>query len=137
VRIERVEIVETGDDWPLLRDFECLWVSLASRAVPSPISHMFLNWVDWKLAGVISRFILDDPKTSSQTVFVPTMKKLPVPYVAIGSSQEDWNRFLHSCEGLKVNRVLYLCENPMDRDSVVKALTKISRHKHPEHIAVA
>lgn len=92
--------------------YDCIWVALAPRKVPSPLESQALQWVDWKLQGQISRFLLSE-KNALELTFVPTMKRLPSPYLALqGGSAVSWESVGSAARGLRLQRLLFFCEDP-------------------------
>jgi len=89
--------------------FDCLWVFVAERTKPGPLKGSLLQWIDWKMRGILSQFILQDKSTKS-TTFIPTMRRFPVPFLAIEREKMDWEAFRNNCEGLRLKKLLFVCE---------------------------
>src|SRR5437870_4889614 len=90
--------------------YDCIWVRLSDRKHPSPLTSQVLQWVDWRLQGALSRFILNTPE-GSRTTFLPTMKRLSSPLVAMDPPGEvNWESFTANCKGMGISKVLVLCE---------------------------
>lgn len=114
---------------------DCLWVLLAGRETPSPLSSPALQWVDWKLHGIISRFLLREKKGEPVATFVPTMRKLAFPFVALESlDHTDWKSFHRNCEGMKMKEVLLFCEDGARVSSLEKEFRRQSGVEFPQRI---
>lgn len=118
--------------------YSCIWVYLAARKNPSPLKGSALEWIDWKLQGQISRFLFQENYRKAKCTFIPTMRRLASPYVALeASSTPDWKAFFSNSEGMNLKRVLCLCE---DQDLAIeykKALAKQKTNEFPEVVAFA
>jgi hypothetical protein len=96
--------------------FDCIWIRLSPREAASPLESQALQWLDWKLLGQISRYLLKreadgTPAKDGRVTFIPTMRRLPTPYLAIeGGLPLDADAIRKSCAGLGVRRLLYFCE---------------------------
>jgi len=113
---------------------DCLWVLLAEREAPRPLSSKALQWIDWRLHGMISRYLLRAPAGDPQTTFVPTMKKLGFPMVAIEPDSADWKSFQRNCEGMKLKDVLVFCEDESRIAAIEKELRKQSVSEFPQRV---
>src|SRR4051812_22718185 len=90
--------------------FDCVWVQLADRKKPSPISSQVIQWVDWRLQGRISRFLLKELEGKA-TTFLPTQSRLGTPLVALEAPGDlNWKTFSQNCQGMGMKKVLILCE---------------------------
>ncbi len=91
-------------------NFDCVWVQFAPRKTPTPLVSPVLQWVDWRLQGRLSRFLLEG-KRSKHTTFLPTQKRIGSPMVALEPPGDlDWKGFSENCRGMGIKRVLILCE---------------------------
>jgi len=113
---------------------DCLWVLLAEREAPRPLSSRALQWVDWRLHGILSRYLLRPRNGEHCTTFVPTMKKLGFPLVAIEQADADWKTFQRNCEGMKMKDVLVFCEDESRAASLEKELRKHSVSEYPQRV---
>lgn len=103
--------------------YDCVWVRFQERKAPSPLTSQVLQWVDWKLQGQLSRYLLADKSIKSHTTFLPTMHRISTPLVALEpKSTQDWAAFCDNCVGMNIKRVLVLCEDPSELSSVEKEL---------------
>ena len=108
MQIERVLFAEQPEKIAQER-YDCIWIAFAPRDVPHAIGSSALQWLDWKLQGQLSRFLLDESNDS--TTVVPTMRKIPSPYLVLERHPPtNWTSFARNCEGMKLSRVLYFCE---------------------------
>jgi len=82
--------------------YDCIWISLP-KEIKGPISNPLFQWIDWKLNGQMARILRKT--TSSGPFFIPTVGKLPTPYVVIELG-EHWELFTKNCEGMKFQRLL-------------------------------
>ena len=113
--------------------FDCIWISFASRDVPSALKSPALQWLDWKLQGQISRFLLDEK--NELTTVLPTMRKVPTPYLVLEKYRPtNWTVFAQNCEGLKASRVLYFCEESTHLGEMERAVRAHSFSHYPESI---
>ncbi len=104
--------------------FDCVWVQFNPRKTPTPLVSPVLQWVDWRLQGSLSRFVLEG-KGAKVTTFLPTQKRLGTPLVALEPPGElDWKGFSENCRGMGIKRVLILCEGAEDLAAVEKDLRK-------------
>jgi hypothetical protein len=125
MKVERINYLE-GPERIASEPFDCLWISFHGREVVRPMASRALQWIDWRLQGVLSRYIVEEKFLGGKLTFIPTMRRLPTPFVALEAAP-DWNLFRTNCEGLKFRRVLYFCE---DAKSVSRAEKELSSDKH-------
>jgi hypothetical protein len=104
-----------------LNGYDGIWVELKSRAKPSPLVGRTLQWIDWKLQGQLSRWLLEEKGESSAPLFVPTMRKIPAKYVIL-VKRLDARQLKQGCEGLGLRKVLVLCEEGSRAQAVGKDL---------------
>jgi len=116
---------------------DCLWMSFLGRKDESPLANAALQWIDWKLQGVVSRFIVSGSYRGKGTTFVPTMRRLSVPYVALESNKTpDWEAFVRNCEGLRWEHVFFLCEDADSQAQLAKELKAIPVEDHPRRVTL-
>lgn len=126
MQIERVSYAGTPER-VTEESFDCVWVLLNPRKTPSPLASQVLQWVDWKMQGVLSRFVLEKKTGKSQTIFVPTMKRLGAPLVALESPGDtDWEAFAQNCKGMGLKQVLVLCEQGAEVPVIEKEIRRQS-----------
>lgn len=102
---------------------DCVWVRFLPRKKPSPITNLLLQWLDWKMQGRLSRYLQTDNATKAQTTFLPTMKRIASPLIALEPPGEiDWKSFAENCSGLGIGKLLVLCEDVEDLASLEKEL---------------
>ena len=90
MEVERISFADAPDEITR-HTADCLWVVLAEREAPRPLGSPVLQWVDWKLHGMLSRHLLRGPAKEPATTFVPTMKRVAFGYVAIQPADAtDW-----------------------------------------------
>lgn len=117
------------------QNYDCVWISFLGREVSSPISSQALQWIDWKMQGLLSRFVVMKKFLAGQTTFIPTMRRLPVPYLAlVPNAKPDWDNFLLNCEGLKLKNVLYFCEEATNVPMLEKELKSRTVGDYPETV---
>jgi hypothetical protein len=134
MKIEKVDFTETPDQL-VAESYDCLWVRLAPRDKPAPLASAALQWLDWQLQGKLSEMVASGEKRK-ETTFFATMRKLPVPFVAVdGGGAADWERFLHNCRGMKLKRVLYFCEDAERAADYEKQLREFRAEDFPEIVA--
>ena len=103
--------------------FDCIWIAFSPQSRRGPLQSPALQWLDWKLRGQISRFLWDSQEKSKPLTFVPTMNKLPAPYLALhAEGKVDWDLFVRNCEGLKLSRLLYFCEDESKMSDVERQI---------------
>jgi len=118
-------------------NFDCLWIAFGSRAEPSPPKGRVLQWVDWKLQGQLSRYLIDRKGGGDGLTFIPTMKKISTPYLALQRCGAfDWETFRKSCEGLKIRRVLYFCEDDSMMAEVEKTFRAHEASESPQSVSL-
>jgi len=111
--------------------YDCIWVLLEDRKTPSPLKSAALQCLDWKLQGQISRFLKEGG--AEHTTFIPTMRKVSTPYLAIETSgKADMEGFLKNCEGLQLKQVLCFVESRDQISDVEKFFKKASREGFPQ-----
>lgn len=116
--------------------YDCVWIHLAPRKAPRPLKSPALQWLDWKLSGQITRVVATG-KTAGGTTFLPTMKRLTVPYLAIQSvGKHDWDAFFKNCEGMKLKRVLLFCEDAEELEKLERELRSRKTEAFPEALAL-
>jgi hypothetical protein len=104
--------------------FDCIWVCFLSRKSPSPLSSQVLQWMDWKMQGALSRYLLSEP--FKKTTFIPTSKRLRSPLIALEPVGEmDWKSFATNCTGMKLGKVLVLAEGGLANLDGEKELRKV------------
>lgn len=105
--------------------YDCIWVRFSPRQQQSPLQSEVLQWVDWKLQGELSRFVL--AARPAQTTFVPTGQRLGSPLLALDPVGSDLNAegFARNCSGLGLKKVLVLCEQTAEVARVEKALQQV------------
>ena len=136
MKVTRV-VYDNEPDRILSEDFDCLWICFRVRKAQGPIKSRVLQSVDWKLQGVLSRFLLGARK-EKKTTFIPTMAKMPIPFLALDShSSPDWNSFVKNCEGQKWTEVLFFCEDSASLDRFETELKKVTANGFPESIILA
>jgi hypothetical protein len=134
MHIERVSFADSPQDITT-QSADCLWVLLSERQAPRPRGSPALQWVDWRLQGLISRFLMREKPGDPLTTFVPTMKKLAYPFVAIdGASRTDWKSFHRNCEGMHLKRILFFCEEDSRIGALEKEFRKQSSAEFPQHV---
>ncbi len=78
--------------------YDCLWVRHADGQTLSPA----MQWVDWKLGGQLARAL-----TQAKRTFIPSMRKLSIPFVAVEpETLGSVDAFLDTCGGMKFENVL-------------------------------
>jgi hypothetical protein len=105
--------------------FDCVWVRFGERQSPSPILSQVLQWVDWRLQGQLSRFLLEADSGKRQTTFLPTGNRIQTPLVALDPPGDvDWELFGTNCTGMGFKKLLILCEETADLSALEKDLRK-------------
>ena len=106
--------------------FDCVWVQFEDRKKPTPPSSQVIQWVDWRLQGQISRFLLQD-RGGKATTFVPTRQRIGAPIVALEPPGElNWKTFAQNCAGMGMKRILILCEDPAALSEIEKEVRRQS-----------
>lgn len=134
MEIERKHIETPG---AALQDpYDCIWVIFRKRKSPSPLMSRTLEWLDWELGGVLSRYLIED-KSKQVTTYISNLRKLPVRYLVLEAcEQPDMNAFLKNCQSLKFTRVLCVCEATIESEIIEKKLRK-HETAFPLHVTVA
>ena len=113
--------------------FDCIWILLRPRSKASPLGSRALQWIDWKLQGQVSRFLIQTAEGKSAVTFFHVMRRLPVTYVAVESGHScDYDAFRKNCEGLKASKVLLFAEDPSAVSTLHGELKALSCGKFPE-----
>ncbi|MCB0403307.1 MAG: hypothetical protein KDD51_00880 [Bdellovibrionales bacterium] len=131
--------LDKGPEVILESEADCLWLWISPRSAPIPPSGIALQRIDWKLQGLISRYLFDFGYGASRhTTFLPSMKRLRIPYVAIDCQKTfDIDRFFGNVEGLQLERVFCLCETEEQVEYFKKAVSKLKAGKHLKKVFVA
>ena len=103
--------------------YDGIWVELKARPAPSPLVGRALQWLDWKLQGQLSRWLLEPKGDDRAPLFVPTMRKLPAQYVVLVRRLEA-SGLRSGCEGLGLKKVLVLCEESARASELKRELQK-------------
>ncbi len=123
MQIER-KTYGTDPEQVVLEPFDCVWVRFSDRTAPSPLSSRSLQWVDWRLQGQLTRHLMSGEKLSSPT-FLPTMKRLSTPLVALDTGVEmNWEGLRACCRGMGFKKLLFLCEEGADIARIEEGLLK-------------
>jgi hypothetical protein len=135
MRVEKVSFAQTPEKITTSA-YDCIWIAFESRANPAPLSSPALQWLDWKLRGQISRFLVDKAG-DEQVTFLPTMRKLSVPFLALQpGGKVAWEQFQKNCEGLKLKNVLFFCEDPESMGELEKGIKGRSFESFPETVVL-
>jgi len=87
------------------------------------------------MQGMLSRYIANEVFQTGQTTFVPTMRKIAIPYLALDCSKNfDWQGFFNSSQGLKLEKVLCLCEVRDQVDAFKSGLSKYKAGEFPRTV---
>lgn len=104
--------------------FDCVWIYLPVSKTDKMQSEL-LQVIDWKLGGFISR-LLQDGKTENQTTFIPSMKRIPSPLVALDLRDSfEIENFRTNLEGLKPKSVCCIAEDEKDLQKIKKQVEKL------------
>ncbi|MCB0416116.1 MAG: hypothetical protein KDD39_00605 [Bdellovibrionales bacterium] len=137
----KAEVVslEKGPEVVLDSEADCVWLWIAPRSTPEPLEGIAFQRIDWELQGLLSRYLFEFGQGNSQhTTFLPSMKRLDIPYVAIDCQKNfDIDGFFSNVEGLQLERVFCLCETDEQVDFLKKAFSKLKVGKHLKKILVA
>ena len=83
----------------------------------------------------MSRFLLQPKQTDAGTTFVPTMKKLGFPFVALDEAgHADWKHFQRNCEGMRMQDILLVCEDDSRLAALEKEFRKQSVTEFPQRV---
>src|SRR5690606_31200685 len=115
--------------------FDCIWVAFRDRTKPSPSPSKAVQWLDWKLQGKLSRYLLDG--TKGPVTFLPTMKRIPSKMVALSHGDWDWHAFHRNCEGMKLDRILLFCEDPSAVTRHQQGLKELRNSSYPKQVKLA
>ena len=138
MKVERITYPKGESEKILAEACDCLWVSFHGRKGVGPLQSQALQCVDWKLSGLISRFVQKEQFRDKGTTFVPTMQKIPAGYLALESSgTPDWDLFLQNCSGLKWKKVIFFCEDKDTAKMFEKELSKLHAKEFPEALCIA
>ncbi len=110
-----------GPDSLARNGYDGIWVELQDRPSPSPLRGRVLQWLDWKLQGQLSRWILAANAADQLPVFIPTMRKVPPQYVVL-VRRFDLGSLRQNCEGLSLKKILLVCEDPSRAVAVRKEI---------------
>lgn len=126
MRAEIVTLAE-GPEAVLDSGADCLWLWISPRSAPGPLAGVTMQKIDWDLQGLLSRYLFDQGYGSARhTTFLPSMKRLKIPYVAIDCQKSfDMERFLGNVEGLQLQTVFCLCETTEQVEFFKKAVSKL------------
>lgn len=117
--------------------YDAIWVLFTPRKAPSPILAESLQWIDWKLQGQLSRFLLGETGERADPTFLHTMGKLGVPYVVLeAGSQPERESLKRNCEGLRLKRVLLFVEDVAKVAGVEQLLSSTKWEALPEEFVL-
>lgn len=119
------------------KPFDCIWIWFKTRRNPTPLENPLLQWIDWRMQGVLSQYVMDSGATRDKTTFFPSMNKIASSYVALEPSQARWEHILRNCEGLKFHHVLFITEDEARGEQIRQHLTKHKQHDFPQVVSVA
>ena len=106
--------------------FDCVWVHFQDRKAAEPLESQILQWIDWRMQGQLSRYVLGAKKTAKLTTFLPTQNRIAAPLVALEAPGEpDWEAFGRNCEGMGIKKLLVLCEKAEALTGLEKELKKL------------
>jgi hypothetical protein len=139
VIVEQVKLSPNGDWARDLGECDCFWVAFSDRRRPVPLKSGALQFVDWKLHGTLSDYILKGSSRQTMTTFVPTMGKLPFPYLALEpKGAPDWDQFIKNCEGQRWKHLTLFCEDvDLARDLQTQLFKKDFGSEYPERLTLA
>ena len=123
----------------LLSEYDCVWVSFLGQEKPEPLKNRLLQWLDWRLQGVISRYLLEESFSQEKTTFVPTLAKHKLNYLVLDPDRlTPADEFARQCTGLQAKKVLLVCENSEAADRLKKELTskKLSEFSAEVYLSV-
>ena len=112
----------------------CGWIGF-NVAFEGPGHSNFLHLIDWKLGGVLSRFLISMQKGP---VFVPTMGRLNFGLLCLDRAPlRPLNYLLDQAEKCHWEKVLFVTEEDSIRSSVKEDVEKIKPLKVDLYIADA
>ncbi len=104
--------------------YDCIWVTFPKSKAPIPLASPVVQCLDWKLGGLLSRFLFE-PSTS-KTTFVPTMNRVLTTLVALEPlGKMDWHGFASNCAGMGFRNVLVLTEGEEALSELEKEIRKL------------
>lgn len=99
-----LEVLSIDSKSALCAPWDCVWVGCSGGDVVVPPTNRLLHTIDWRMGGVLSRFILSRPKS---VVFIPTMKKLWVPWLCLDVDPfEGLTQWIRGAQSSKWRRIL-------------------------------
>ena len=129
MKLDRSSFAETPERI-LDATVDCIWVVLSERPKPSPFRSHALEWLDWKLGGRLSRTLFDEAsRPGTQSWYLPTMKRIKAPYVAMSMRREEAAAELaKTARGLNWQKVLLFFEDPLHAPDFERSLRGLSNY---------
>jgi hypothetical protein len=124
MKIERTKL--TPESWlTQVAETDCFWVSFKSREAARAIESPTFQFIDWRLQGLVSKFLMQNLSKTQTTTFVPVKTTLPFSFLALEpSSTPDWPRLEKNCEGQQWRNVFLFFE---DVDAIAGAEKELKR----------
>jgi hypothetical protein len=110
-------------------EFDCFWIGLRKREKPEPFQSQFLQWVDSRLQGRLAQFVIDKGNDVEQTYF-PVKSRLGISYLVLERRDNpEWEKLMTNCEGLKIARILFYCEDLFQKDNIAPLWTELAKKR--------
>ena len=110
MRIKRLKVapefpVQTGE-------WDAIWVLLGERTEGRPLESAVLRDLDWRLQGLISRYVLNPVSADLPLTYVPIESRAGIRFLVIDSGKAFSKKALESVSnGIQAKKILVWPEN--------------------------
>ncbi len=88
-------------------EWDAIWVLLADRKEGRPLESAVLRDLDWRLQGLLSRYVLTPPEANSPLTYVPIEARSGIRFLVLDNFKSLSKKSLDSvCRGINAKRVL-------------------------------
>ncbi len=104
----RIEKLKSLPEFPLKKgEFDAIWVLLAPREEGRPLESAVLRDLDWRLQGMLSRFVLAPSDATAPLTYVPVEGRSGIRFLVLDNVKSLSKKSLDSvCRGINAKRVL-------------------------------
>ncbi len=110
MKIERVEHLPT---FPQPKgQWDAVWVLLSERKSPRPLESEVLRDLDWRLQGVLSRYLINFAEGDTGLTYVPIEARVGIRFLVIDSGRNLSRKSLDSVSrGINAKKILVWAED--------------------------
>jgi len=109
----RIERLKVAPEFPVKSgEWDAIWVLLGERAEGSPLESAVLRDLDWRLQGLISRYVLSPVGEDAPLTYVPIESRAGIRFLVIDSGKAFSKKALESVsKGINAKKILVWPEN--------------------------